>query len=120
MVNVIHKVLNDMTTRAIKKAVVVYKALRESSNNKACNQPCKKCGHDDINRIFVQAGESIQWNSPHNRTSIDDCSFLIEEFPDFLTLTNEFGKDFKVRRDLIKHNCRMCQYKWVTRTEDMV
>ena len=116
MKNQMQIIINAMTTKAINKAALVYKTLKSSSDNTPCNQSCAKCGNSDIHRHYHKSGDEICWDTGFStRLSTEEKQELLQHYPDFVFTSSSVGCDFKLRQEAIKHCCRVCQHKWLSK-----
>ena len=63
---------------------------------------CAKCGGDDINIIYREDGEPID--------------YMCSDNDEFIDLTDRFNK--KVKKEHLRCICRTCAYKWRKKTKD--
>lgn len=69
---------------------------------KPCNEPCPKCGNNDIHRLFRTVGDN--WSS-----------MIRSQHPAITTRWYKHdGYYCNTLADHIQHHCRCCQYEWFT------
>lgn len=74
---------------------------------KPCEQPCPKCGHEDVARTFHLGGSHIKGTIglDYGECPIKDHKWLV----------SGGGHYWKANSDMIQHVCRCCEFSWATK-----
>lgn len=74
------------------------------SKLKPCSISCVKCGSENIGRLYLNIGETIEKKTFDDNCSYDKLPFMKSNWPNGWTAAKEF----------IFHRCNCCQYEWQT------